>query len=275
MHQLSGQIRLEKKSIGLVPTMGFLHEGHLSLIEKSKSKCDFTVVSVFVNPTQFAPNEDFGKYPRDIERDKELLIQNKVDVLFLPSEKEIYGDNFQTYIEVGELSKVLEGEFRPSHFKGVTTVVAILLNSVKPDLAFFGQKDAQQAAIIKRMILDLKLDVEIVICPIVRENDGLAMSSRNSYLSSEERKKALVLYKSLNLAKHLMEEGERKTKPVISEMKNIIDNVKTSKLDYIEIVEADSFNVSEELEPGKEYYVLIACKIGSTRLIDNLKITVS
>ncbi len=275
MHQISNQPRLDKKSIGLVPTMGFLHQGHLSLIEKSKSKCDFTVVSIFVNPTQFAPNEDFSKYPRDIERDKNFLIQNKVDALFLPSEKEIYGKNFQTYIDVEELSKILEGKFRTSHFKGVTTIVSILLNSVKPDCAFFGQKDAQQAAIIKRMVSDLKLDIKIEICPIVREKDGLAMSSRNSYLSSEERQDALVLYKSLNHAKCLIDEGERKTKAVILEMKDTINKVKTSDLDYVEIVEADSFKTSEHLEPGKEYYILIACKIGATRLIDNIKIKIT
>ena len=275
MHQLSNQIRLEKKSIGFVPTMGFLHQGHLSLIEKSKSVCDFTIVSIFVNPTQFAPNEDFSKYPIDIERDKKFLIQNKVDALFLPSENEIYGNNFQTYIEVEELSKVLEGKFRPSHFKGVTTIVSILLNSVKPDYAFFGQKDAQQAAIIQRMASDLKLDVKIEICPIVREKDGLAMSSRNSYLSSEERKDALILYKSLILAKNLIEKGERKIDLIISEMKDTISKVKTSNQDYIEIVEADSFTVPKKLETQKEYYILIACKFGSTRLIDNIKITPS
>ena len=275
MHQLSNQIRLEKKSIGFVPTMGFLHQGHLSLIEKSKSVCDFTIVSIFVNPTQFAPNEDLSKYPRDIERDKKFLIQNKVDALFLPSEKEIYGRNFQTYIEVEKLSKILEGKFRPSHFKGVTTIVSILLNSVKPDFAFFGQKDAQQAEIVKRMVSDLKLDVEIAICPIVREKDGLAMSSRNSYLSSEERTDALVLHKSLSIAEHLIEKGERETKTVISEMKDIINKVKTSNPDYVEIVEADTFRFSGKLKSRKEYYVLIACKIGSTRLIDNIKIKIN
>ena len=264
-----------KGSIGFVPTMGFLHQGHLSLIEKSKSVCDFTIVSIFVNPTQFAPNEDFSKYPRDIEKDEKFLIQNKVDALFLPSEKEIYGRNFQTYIEVEKLSKILEGKFRPSHFKGVTTIVSILLNSVKPDFAFFGQKDAQQAEIVKRMVSDLKIDVEIRICPIVREKDGLAMSSRNSYLSSEERTDALVLHKSLSIAEHLIEAGERKTKTVISEMKDIINKVKTSNPDYVEIVEADTFRFSDMLKSGKEYYILIACKIGSTRLIDNIKIKIT
>lgn len=275
MQQLSGGIRLEKKSIGLVPTMGFLHEGHLSLIEKAKSRCDFIVVSVFVNPTQFAPNEDFDKYPRDLERDKELLIRKNVDALFLPSENEIYGDNFQTYVEVSGISGILEGKFRPSHFKGVATIVSILLNCVKPDAAFFGQKDAQQTAIIKKMVSDLKLDLSIEICPIVREKDGLAMSSRNSYLSADERNDALVLYKALSSAERMIEEGERKSKNIITEMVNIIGEVKSSALDYIDIVETTAFELSDQLEAGKEYYILIACKIGSTRLIDNIKVKVT
>ena len=275
MQQLSGGIRLEKKSIGLVPTMGFLHEGHLSLIEKAKSRCDFIVVSVFVNPTQFAPNEDFDKYPRDLERDKDLLIRKNVDALFLPSENEIYGDNFQTYVEVSGISGILEGKFRPSHFKGVATIVSILLNCVKPDAAFFGQKDAQQTAIIKKMVSDLKLDLSIEICPIVREKDGLAMSSRNSYLSADERNDALVLYKALSSAERMIEEGERKSKNIITEMVNIIGEVKSSALDYIDIVETTAFELSDQLEAGKEYYILIACKIGSTRLIDNIKVKVT
>lgn len=275
MHQLSSQTRLEKKSIGLVPTMGFLHEGHLSLIKKSKEKCHYTIVSIFVNPTQFTPNEDFNKYPRDIERDKEFLIRNKVDALFLPSEKEIYGENFQTFIEVEEISKILEGKSRPSHFKGVTTIVSILLNSVKPDITFFGQKDAQQAAIINRMVADLKLDVSIIVCPIIREKDGLAMSSRNSYLTGKERNDAAVLNKSLKHAERLVEEGERESKKIISEMKYLINNVQISKIDYVDIVDADSFKLSDRLEPGKEYYIVIACKIGSTRLIDNVKLKIS
>ncbi len=275
MQQLSNRKRLEKKSIGLVPTMGFLHKGHLSLIKRSRKKCDFTVVSIFVNPTQFAPNEDFNKYPRNLEGDKELLIENKVDALFLPSEKEIYPQNFQTYVEVKDISKILEGKFRPAHFKGVTTVVSILLNSVKPDFAFFGQKDAQQAAIIKKMVTDLKLAVNIIISPIIREKDGLAMSSRNSYLSEKERKDALVLYKSLSHAKKIIGEGERDSEKAIFEMKGIINSVNTSRLDYIDIVETSSFKQSREFELGKEYYILIACKIGSTRLIDNIKIKIA
>jgi pantoate--beta-alanine ligase len=274
MHQLSSQTRLEKKTIGLVPTMGFLHQGHLSLIELSKIKCDFTVVSIFVNPTQFAPNEDFDKYPRNLDKDKKLLIQNNVDALFIPPEKEIYGENFQTYVEVSDISKILEGKSRPSHFKGVTTIVSILLNSVKPDTAFFGQKDAQQAAIIKRMVSDLKFDINIEICPLIREKDGLAMSSRNSYLSKEERNDALVLYKALSHAQRIIDEGERESSIIIAEMKNVIGLVKTSSIDYVDIVEANNFKLSERLEEGKEYYLLIACKIGSTRLIDNFKIKI-
>jgi pantoate--beta-alanine ligase len=275
MQQHSNQIKLQGKLIGFVPTMGFLHEGHVSLIKKSKEKCDYTVVSVFVNPTQFAPTEDFGKYPRDIENDKRLLIQNKVDSLFLPSESEIYSPGFQTYVEVSEISKILEGKYRPSHFKGVATIVTILLNCVKPDSAFFGQKDAQQVALVKQMVKDLKLDVEIVSSSIIREKDGLAMSSRNSYLSKKEREEALVLYGSLNLAQHLISKGERDSKKIIAAMIESINIVKTSKLDYIEIVRVDSFKVIDYLEPGIEYYILIACKIGSTRLIDNIKVKIT
>ena len=275
MHRLAGLKRLEKKSIGLVPTMGFLHKGHLSLIKKSKEKCDFTVVSIFVNPTQFSPNEDFNKYPRNLKTDKKLLLENKVDALFLPSENEIYSPNFQTYVEVTQISKVLEGKFRPEHFKGVTTIVSILLNCVKPDFAFFGQKDAQQAAVIKRMAVDLKLDVNIIILPVVREKDGLAMSSRNSYLSEKERNDALVLYKSLNYAKKVIGEGVREPEKIISGMKEIINCARTSNLDYIDIVDAGSFKQAGKLEPGMIYYILIACKIGSTRLIDNIKIKIA
>ncbi len=275
MQQLSDRLRLGKQIIGFVPTMGFLHDGHLSLIKQSREKSDFTVVSIFVNPTQFAPNEDFNKYPRDIERDKKLLQQNKVNALFLPSENEIYSPYFQTYVEVTEISKILEGKFRPFHFKGVATIVVILLNCVKPHFAFFGQKDAQQAALIKQMVIDLKLDVNIIVAPIIREKDGLAMSSRNSYLSEYEKSDALVLFNSLNHAQNLIENGERVSKNIVSQMKEIINSVETSKLDYIDIVNSDSFSLSEKLEPGKEYFILIACKIGSTRLIDNIKIKVT
>jgi pantoate--beta-alanine ligase len=254
--------------------MGYLHEGHLSLVRESKKKCDVTIVSIFVNPTQFAPSEDFKSYPRNLEKDKKLLEVKEVDFLFLPEVNEIYPGNFQTYVNVEHITQKLEGEFRPTHFRGVTTVVMILLNSVHPNFVFFGQKDAQQAAVIKQMVKDLKVDVEIVVCPIVRENDGLALSSRNIYLSPEERKDSLVLYRSLELAKKIIFSGERRVNVILSEMNVLIREVKSTKLDYIRIVESDSFELTDELVEGNEFYILIACKIGRTRLIDNIRITV-
>ncbi len=274
MHKLSSRFRKEGKLIGLVPTMGFLHEGHLSLVDKSKSICDITVVTIFVNPTQFAPNEDLKSYPRDFERDKKLLSEKGVDVIFYPAVEEIYPDNFQTNVEVTNISKLLEGESRPSHFKGVTTIVSILFNSVSPHYAFFGQKDAQQVSVIQQMVNDLKFDLKIVVCPIVREKDGLAMSSRNVYLSKQERVDALVLSKSLKIAEDIIKQGIRDKERIISKMKDLIQQVKSSNLDYIQIVDAITFNLIDELVDGKEYYILIACKIGSTRLIDNLKIKI-
>lgn len=254
--------------------MGFLHEGHLSLIRESKKRCDITVVSIFVNPTQFGPSEDFTSYPRDEARDISLLENEKVDYLFIPSTEEIYPKNFQTYANVEYITKNLEGEFRPTHFRGVTTVVLILFNCVKPDYAFFGQKDAQQLAVIKQMVKDLKLDVEIIGCPIIRENDGLAMSSRNVYLSASERKDALVLHQSLNLAKKLLDSGERRVSLILSEMMQLFLEIPSAKPDYIKIVDADTFDLVNYLIEDKEYFVLVACKIGKTRLIDNLKIKI-
>lgn len=251
--------------------MGYLHEGHLSLIKKSKEMCDVTVVSIFVNPTQFGPSEDFKKYPRDFKQDNKLLLDHNVDYLFTPSTNEIYPSDYQTYIEVNEISKKFEGEFRPSHFKGVTTVVAILFNCVQPDYAFFGQKDAQQVAVIEQMVKDLKYDCKIVVCPIVREPDGLAMSSRNVYLSPEERTKALTIYKSLQYANKLIEGREQDPKKIIGNMKIIIGEEKDIKLDYIAIVNAYGFReVDFMIEEGNEYYILVAARIGKTRLIDNL-----
>ena len=254
--------------------MGYLHDGHLSLVKKSKNTCDITVVSIFVNPTQFAPSEDFQNYPRDLGKDKKFLEDESVDYLFLPDINEIYPQNFQTYVNVEHITKKLEGEFRPTHFQGVTTVVLILFNTVQPDYAFFGQKDAQQAAVIKQMVKDLKLNVEIVICPILRESDGLALSSRNVYLSVTERKDSVVLYRSLELAKKIISSGERRVNIILSDMNELISKIKTANLDYIRIVESNSFDIVDELIDGKEYYVLIACKIGKTRLIDNIMIKV-
>lgn len=270
MQAFSRQIKKEGKKIGLVPTMGYLHEGHLSLVKKAFESADIVVVSVFVNPTQFAPNEDFSKYPRDEERDRKLLMELNVDVLFLPSAEEIYPRDYQTYVEVNGITKTLEGESRPTHFKGVTTIVSILFNCVMPDVAVFGQKDAQQAAVIKQMVRDLKFDLEILVAPIVREADGLAMSSRNIFLSAEERKDALVLNSSLRYAGQMISGGISNAEEIIEKMKTQIESVNSAKLDYIRIVDAGNFGAAERLSSGKEYYILIACRIGKTRLIDNM-----
>ncbi|HMU43255.1 MAG TPA: pantoate--beta-alanine ligase [Ignavibacteriaceae bacterium] len=270
LRKIIRSLKAANKSIGFVPTMGFLHEGHLSLVRESQRKCDVTIVSIFVNPTQFSPTEDLSKYPRDLNRDSSLLLRENVDYLFCPEIDEIYTPGFSSFIEVGPLAKILEGEFRPTHFRGVTTVVSILFNIVQPDYAFFGQKDAQQVAVLKKMVSDLKFDIQIIVCPIVREPDGLAMSSRNVYLSAAERKDALVLSEALKLAKNKVEIGARNSQRLIEEMKNLISSVATAQINYIKIVEAKTFIETENLNEGIEYLILIACKIGHTRLIDNL-----
>ncbi len=275
MQRLSRKLKAENKTIGFVPTMGFLHDGHISLVKKSKLKADITIVSIFVNPTQFAPTEDFEKYPRDAKRDKKLLSSNGVDYLFMPDVSEIYKLNYQTFVQVEKITGILEGEFRPLHFKGVATVVSILFNCVLPDYSFFGQKDAQQVAVIRQMTRDLKFDTDIIVCPIIRESDGLAMSSRNIYLSDQERIDALVLSKSLKLAEKLIGEGERHTRVIISKMTSEINLVASSKIDYVNIVDADNFSIVDKLIFGGKYYILIACRIGKTRLIDNVIVKVS
>ena len=252
--------------------MGYLHEGHLSLIRESKKICDITIVSIFINPTQFGPSEDFENYPRNFERDSNLLVSEGVDFLFLPSNEEMYPDGFQTFVNVEKITKILEGEFRPNHFRGVTTVVLVLLNCVQPDFAFFGQKDAQQLSVIKQMVKDLKMGLKLISCPIVRDQDGLAMSSRNVYLSSAERKDATILFKSLEVAKKIIVEGEKRVDIILSEMNKLISKIESSNLDYIKIVDASTFEIIDKLVKGKQYFVLIACKIGKTRLIDNILI---
>ena len=254
--------------------MGYLHEGHLSLIRESKRTCEITIVSIFVNPTQFGPSEDFNGYPRNVERDNKLLEDEGVDFLFIPSTEEIYPRNFLTYVNVEHVTRKLEGEFRPTHFRGVATVVLILFNCVQPDYAFFGQKDAQQLAVIKQMVKDLKLDIKIIGCPIIREEDGLAMSSRNIYLSSTERKEALVLHSSLELAKKIIASGEKRVSIILADMTGLFSKIPSANLDYIKIVEADTFEFVDVLEKENEYFVLVACKIGRTRLIDNTRILI-
>jgi len=263
------ELRLNRKILSFVPTMGYLHEGHLSLVRYAKQNSDFCVVSIFVNPTQFGPNEDFNRYPRDEQRDLNLLEKENCDFVFIPSAQEMYGQDYQTYVKVRKYSEILEGEFRPTHFEGVTTVVIKLFNIVQPDFAVFGQKDAQQAFIIQKMVDDLNIPIRIDVLPIVRESDGLAMSSRNVYLNEEERKQALCLFNGIKLAEKLFNEGERSAKKLIESVKDFISQYSLAKIDYVEIVDKKNFNKVEALKDGSEYYLLLAVRIGNTRLIDN------
>ena len=267
MRQLSKKAKTHNKSIGLVPTMGYLHEGHLSLIHRARKDCDIVVMSIFVNPMQFAPGEDFKKYPRDFDTDRKLAKKAGVDVVFYPDTKHIYAKGFSTFVSVENMDKIWEGKTRPAHFRGVCTIVGKLFNIVDPDIAYFGQKDAQQAAIIKRMVGDLDFNVSIVVVPTVREKDGLAMSSRNKYLSSEERKAALVLYRSLREAERMIKNGEKKSDNVLEHMRDVIKKEKLAYLDYVGIVNQEDFSSVSEI--SKTNLIIIACSIGKTRLIDN------
>ncbi len=264
--------RAKGKRIGLVPTMGFFHEGHLSLVRESLRKTDCTVVSLFVNPTQFGPQEDFKKYPRDLERDKKMLEELEADLLFVPDEKRMYPEGYKTYVEVKDLQDKLCGRSRPGHFRGVCTVVLKLLEIVRPDEAFFGQKDAQQALIIKKMVRDLDLDVEIGVLPIVREEDGLAMSSRNIYLRREQREAALCLVKSLKEAQHLLDSGERDVSVILGRMRQVIGSEPLARIDYIEIVDLENLEPLDKIE--KEALIALAVFIGKVRLIDNMIVQV-
>ncbi|WP_022669856.1 pantoate--beta-alanine ligase [Hippea alviniae] len=269
MQQIANKYRELGKKIGFVPTMGYLHEGHLSLVRKAKEDNDVVFVSIFVNPLQFAPNEDLDKYPRDLRRDEELLKEEGVDFLFYPAVEKMYPDGFQTYVEVEKLTKVLEGKSRPTHFKGVTTVVLKLFNITKPHRAYFGKKDAQQLLVIRRMVKDLNLDIDVVGMPIVREEDGLAMSSRNKYLNEEERKQAVCLYKSLKKAEELINSGETDAKEIIDEMKKVIKSYPLAEIDYISINRLSDLEELKTIEKGNTL-VSLAVRIGQTRLIDNM-----
>jgi len=254
-------------TVGLVPTMGFLHEGHLSLIRRAREECDHVVVSIFVNPTQFRKNEDLSKYPRDIERDLNL-IEPLADLVWMPTAEIMYPQGYQTWVEVEAVTKPLEGSMRPGHFKGVTTVVAKLFNGVQPHKAYFGQKDAQQAAVIRQMTRDLNFPIEIVVCPIVREADGLAMSSRNVYLDPEQRKAATVLFQSLNAAKELYENGERDAEKLREKMREVLASEPLAEVQYVSCADYDTL---EELDVIKGKALLsMAVFFGKTRLIDNL-----
>lgn len=268
LKRLIKQIKEKKKTIGFVPTMGYLHEGHLSLMRIARKHSDYVVCSIFVNPTQFGPNEDFNRYPRNLKRDEILLKKVKVDLLFYPSVKEMYPDGYKTYVEVEEMSSVLCGKSRPGHFRGVATVVLKLFNIVKPDIAVFGEKDYQQAVIIKQMVKDLNLDVKIITGPIVRESDGLAMSSRNVYLSPEERKNATVLYRALQWAKGTYyKENIRSPEYIIQRMQQMIEE-KGGKIDYIAVVDKQTLRPVRVLEKGN--LIALAVFFDKTRLIDNI-----
>jgi len=258
-----------KGKIGFVPTMGFLHEGHLSLVKEAKKKTDVVIVSIFVNPTQFSANEDLSTYPRNIERDIELLTNLEVDYIFFPTNEQMYPDDFKTWVNVDKITQVLCGRFRPTHFRGVTTIVAKLMNIIDPDLMFMGEKDFQQLVVLKQMIKDLNFRTDIVSCSIVREKDGLALSSRNKYLSSAGRKKALCLNKSLLLAQKLYKEGLTSSNEIISQMTNLIENNECI-IDYIEVFDPETLEHIPELVGSCR--IALAIIVENTRLIDNIKI---
>ena len=270
MKEHARQARAENRIDGLVPTMGALHEGHLSLVQRAKRDCLPVIASLFVNPKQFGPSEDFAKYPRSFESDKEKLEQAGVDSLFTPEPAEIYPQDFSTYVNVEQLSEKLEGRSRPGHFRGVTTVVMKLLQIVQPNFAYFGRKDAQQARIITQMARDLNLDAEIVVCPIVRGPDGLAMSSRNAYLSPQERKAATVLYRALEGARNELAAGVRDVLQLQTSLRRKLDSEPLATVDYAEVVDAERFEPIVRV--NKAAYIVLAVFIGKTRLIDNLYI---
>lgn len=266
---IRNRLREMSRPLGLVPTMGYLHDGHLSLVQRARAESKTVAVSIFVNPTQFGPQEDFSSYPRDMERDLALLQKEGVDIVFTPPPEELYPEDFDTWVNVESLSRRLEGELRPGHFRGVCTVVLKLFNILRPDRAYFGQKDAQQALVLQRMARDLDTGVEVVVAPTVREADGLATSSRNTYLNSEERKAATVVYRSLCLAQEEYHKGERSADKIRQAMLQLLESEPlVSKIDYVSITDAGTL---EELKDMTERAVLVslALRIGRARLIDN------
>jgi pantoate--beta-alanine ligase len=270
MRAASRAARSAGRRVGFVPTMGALHEGHLSLVRAARLGCDVVAASIFVNPTQFGPNEDLGKYPRSFERDCEMLEREGVDFLFAPSVEEMYPGGAVTWVTVEGLSEKLDGRSRPGHFRGVTTVVSKLFHIVEPDRAFFGQKDAAQVAVIRRMVRDLNFAVEIVVCPIMREVDGLAMSSRNAYLNAEERKRALVLRRSLERVRELVEAGQRDPTKLVAAGREEFSKEPAVRLDYFEVVSPETLDPVLDTSSGT--LVAVAAYVGTTRLIDNILI---
>jgi len=270
MSSVARKIRREQdRTVGLVPTMGALHEGHLSLVREARRMCDVVVVTVFVNPAQFGPGEDFEHYPRDLTKDTALLTDYNVDYIFAPTVEEIYPKGFSTYVNVEGLSEQLEGASRPGHFRGVATVVTVLLNTIRPDFAFFGQKDAQQALIIRRLVKDLAFDTEVVVLPIVREDSGLAISSRNLYLTSDEQNSATVIHKALVQAKKAFKEGERNAHRIIDVVRNTIDAEPRARLDYVTVADAETLEKLDRIDE-RPTLIAVAAYVGKTRLIDNL-----
>lgn len=261
------------KRIGFVPTMGALHAGHISLIKQATQQTDFVVVSIFVNPTQFSPGEDFKKYPRPFDKDIEICKKLDVDLVFAPSPEQMYGQENLTWVTVEKLTEPLCGRFRPGHFRGVTTVCAKLFNIVQPDVVYFGQKDAQQAVVIKRMVADLNMSLEIVVCPTVREPDGLAISSRNQYLTPKQRKDATIIYKSLQKCNQMVKEGITDVQQITAEMHKLLQQIPSIEIEYVSIIDAETLEDIEQIS-GK-VLAAIAVKIGSARLIDNILLDAS
>jgi pantoate--beta-alanine ligase len=269
MASLTRKLRRENKTIGFVPTMGALHEGHLALVAEARQMCDIVIVSIFVNPTQFGRGEDFEKYPRDLTADAALLTEYQVDYIFAPDTEEMYQEGFSTYVYVENLTETMEGVSRPGHFRGVATVVTILFNTIRPDFAFFGQKDAQQLSVIRRLTRDLGFDTEIVVHPIVREETGLAMSSRNAYLSDEERQRASIIYHALRKAKLAFREGERSAARLAEIVREKIQTEPLADLDYVEIVDNETLQPIERIDDTPTL-VAVAVRFGKVRLIDNV-----
>ena len=269
MASLARKLRRENKTIGFVPTMGALHEGHLALIKEARQMSDVVVVSIFVNPTQFNEQTDFDKYPRDLTSDAAILSEYQVDYIFAPETSEIYSDSFSTFVYVEGLTETLEGAARPGHFRGVATIVTILFNTIRPDFAFFGQKDAQQIAVIKRLTQDLGFDTEIIVAPTVREESGLAMSSRNSRLSDEERQKASIIYKALRQAKSAAREGERNVAHLAEIVRQKIESEPLAQIDYVAVVDNETLEPIEKIRENAAL-VAVAVRFGKVRLIDNI-----
>src|SRR5215204_338907 len=269
MASIARKLRRDNRTIGFVPTMGALHEGHLALVREARQMSDIVIVSIFVNPEQFGPGEDFQRYPRDLTADASMLAEYEVDYVFAPDTDEIYGPNFSTYVYVEGLTETLEGASRPGHFRGVATVVTILFNTVRPDLAFFGSKDAQQVGVVKRLAHDLGFETEIIVVPTVREESGLAFSSRNAYLSDEEREKASIIYQALRDAKLAFKGGERNASNVAQIVEDKIASEPLARIDYVAVVSNDDLEPIDKID-DKEVLVAVAVRFGKVRLIDNV-----